>query len=569
MLALLRHRLGRRSGEGAAGPHTRDRALMARCLAYLYGGGSTLGLCSVVFFEPEPGVNVVGLLSTIAGGYFLTGIVIAGFDRISLRTFEVLSACGTALIALAIYFNGDPRNDNEMLYVLVTIFSFYFFTPRQAALQMIAMGGAYGWALLAIEGSNLDPSRWVIVMGSLLVAGLMVKALKRHVQALIDRLDETAQTDALTGLLNRRGFQRSFELEVERACRHGNPLSILVGDLDQFKTLNDCSGHQAGDFALRRFSALLRAAGRRIDTVARVGGEEFALLLPDTTAEGACSTAERVRRDVAGAFADEPVTLTVSFGIATMPDHGRTVEELLRAADQALYAAKELGRNRSVIYTPEVAQVLAGAAGRREAQGRGHVATMLSLAEALDARDSGTAAHSQTVGRYAEGMAAELGLHPARVERIRLAGILHDIGKIGVPDSILRKPGPLDDDEWATMRKHAETGARILEGTALEDVRGWVLAHHERPDGGGYPYGLPDQDIPLEAKILAVADAYEAMTSDRPYRSALGAALGAEELRRNAGTQFDPAVVEALITLLERRGELASAPPPPVASGAG
>ncbi len=557
MLSILRRRLSWRTRDGSAAPGgDPDRVFMARCLAYLYGGGSTLGLISVLFFASQPTENRNGLLATIVGGYLLAGICIAGFDRISHRTFQVLSTCGTALIGLAIYFNGDPRNDNEFLYLLVALYAFYFFTPLQAALQLLIIAAAYGWALLAIGGEALEqPTRYLIALGTLTVAGVMIGFLKRDLQQLIGRLDTAARTDALTGLLNRRGFEQVFESELERARRGGHALGLIVGDLDDFKALNDRCGHHAGDEGLTRFAALLDKAARRIDTTARIGGEEFALLLPETTSDGAWRLAERIRQDVAEAFASGAVPLTVSFGVTCYPDHGETGEQLLRAADQALYAAKELGRNRSVVHSAEVASILVGATGRRDAQSQGHLATMLSLAEALDIRDSGTAAHAHTVGRYAEGMAVRLGLPTARVERVRLAGILHDIGKIGVPDSILRKPGALDEHEWAVMRKHSETGARILESGSLEDVRGWVLAHHERPDGTGYPYGLSAEQIPIEASILAVADAYEAMTSDRVYRPRLSTAAAREQLIQGSGSQFDPTVVGALLELLDAEGE--------------
>jgi putative nucleotidyltransferase with HDIG domain len=179
--------------------------------------------------------------------------------------------------------------------------------------------------------------------------------------------------------------------------------------------------------------------------------------------------------------------------------------------------------------------------------------------------------HSQTVGRYAEAAAAELGLGAARVERIRLAGLLHDIGKIGIADPILRKPGELSEAEWSEMRKHPELGARILAGANLDDISGWVLAHHERPDGQGYPAGLAADEIPLEARILAVADSFEAMTSHRVYRTAMPFDDAVDELRRHAGTQFDAAVVEAFIARL-RSGRVRSPAErhePPLAAGRG
>jgi putative nucleotidyltransferase with HDIG domain len=237
--------------------------------------------------------------------------------------------------------------------------------------------------------------------------------------------------------------------------------------------------------------------------------------------------------------------------VANFPDHGTNADSLLAAADQALYAAKELGRNRTVIFSDEIASI-ASTDGGRAATRDVHLATLLALAEVLDHRDTGTANHSQTVGRYSALIAAELGLGPAHVRRIEIAGTLHDIGKIGMPDSILRKPGKLSNEEWQQMQRHPEIGADILGSRHFKDVRSWLLAHHERPDGKGYPQGLSEDEIPLEARILAVADAYEAMTADRVYRRALGAEAARDELRRGAGTQFDPRVVDAFLTALER-----------------
>jgi putative nucleotidyltransferase with HDIG domain len=177
---------------------------------------------------------------------------------------------------------------------------------------------------------------------------------------------------------------------------------------------------------------------------------------------------------------------------------------------------------------------------------------VIAIAEQLDLRDSGTARHCETVARYAEAIARELGLAEDVADALRLAGLLHDVGKVGVPRSILAKPGPLSDEEWAAMRDHPRLGAEILEDAGLEDIRKWILAHHERPDGTGYPRRLEDEEIPLEAKILAVADAYEAMTVDRCYRRGIGRDLAIAELKANSGTQFDVAVVEAFVAVLER-----------------
>jgi putative nucleotidyltransferase with HDIG domain len=191
--------------------------------------------------------------------------------------------------------------------------------------------------------------------------------------------------------------------------------------------------------------------------------------------------------------------------------------------------------------------------------GGGSTSRVIEIAEELDLRDEGTARHCRTVACYAEAIARELDLPSDVVESVRLAGLLHDVGKIGVSGSIVAKAGPLTPREWAEMQSHPRIGAGILEDAGLDDIREWILAHHERPDGQGYPRGLSDEEIPLEAKILAVADAYEAMTNDRCYRRSIGRERAVAELRRHAGRQFDWAAVEAFIAVLDR-GELQSAP---------
>jgi putative nucleotidyltransferase with HDIG domain len=204
-----------------------------------------------------------------------------------------------------------------------------------------------------------------------------------------------------------------------------------------------------------------------------------------------------------------------------------------------------------VVYCPDLERMLAEAPDPSAAEPR--IADLIGLAEELDVRDSGVGGHSHAVGDYAELIARELGFSAEHVERIRLAGVLHDIGKTGVSDRLMSKPGPLDPDEWRSIRTHPEIGARLLAHPELEDLGAWVLAHHERPDGKGYPHGLEGDDIPMEARILAVADAYEAMTSERPYRSSLADGAAANELRAGAGTQFDTQVVTVLLAALERQ----------------
>ena len=403
---------------------------------------------------------------------------------------------------------------------------------------------------------------WLLVVGVGIVAGVLVAYQRGRIDALVASLDDAARTDPLTGLLNRRAFEELFEKELDRVHRSDGSLSVLLGDLDGFKAVNDRFGHEAGDAALCRVAEDMLKWKRRVDTPARIGGEELALLLPDTDERGAFLVAERLRRATHRSFAEDPMGLTISFGVATFPAHGDDLRSLMRAADRALYAAKDLGKDRTAIYSPEVARVLARASGSQG--GDLQLAPLMSLAEALDVRDTGNAVHSRTVGRYARMMAVELGLSPERVERVRVAGVLHDVGKIGVSDPLLVKMGPLGDEDWRELKTHPEIGAQLLSRPELADLRSWVLAHHERPDGTGYPFGLSGDEIPLEARILAVADAYEAMTRGRVYRDALGREAAREELRAGAGSQFDRQVVEAFLTALDR--ELNEELEPPAAT---
>jgi putative nucleotidyltransferase with HDIG domain len=254
-----------------------------------------------------------------------------------------------------------------------------------------------------------------------------------------------------------------------------------------------------------------------------------------------------------------PRALTVSIGVAVSGDPGGDAAALLRDATRACVGAKRLGRNRSVAYHAATLDALLGTLDAGTAAAGEQLAAAMLLAETLDVRDGGTARHSHTVGRYAGDIARALDLDEGRVERIRAAGVLHDIGKLGVADAILKKPGALTPEEWTEMRRHSELGARILAHANLADVAAWVLAHHERLDGRGYPHGLAGDAIPLEARILAVADAYEAMTADRAYRPAMDPEAAQAELLAASGGQFDPAVVAAFLRVLSVPGQLAIA----------
>jgi diguanylate cyclase (GGDEF)-like protein len=369
----------------------------------------------------------------------------------------------------------------------------------------------------------------------------------------LELMRHLAEHDPLTGLRNRRGLEEHIDAEIART----GSVAVLVCDLDNFKRVNDALGYVQGDEALRRFAGVLAGAG---GLAARLGGEEFALVIGGIGEDAALATAERVRTAVSDVFDDFPWPVTTSVGVAVSGAGAETASLLLRAATRAVFGAKRLGRDRCIAYHAETLEPLLGTLEDAGGASAEQLAAAMLLAETLDLRDVGTARHSQTVGRYAEGIARALGLPESHVDRIRAAGVLHDLGKLGVADAVLKKPGKLTPEEWVEMRRHPELAARILHHANLRDISGWVLAHHERIDGDGYPYGLAGEAIPLEARILAVADAYEAMTADRAYRSALGHGEAQAELLACAGTQFDPLVVDAFLRVLSAPRPILSRP---------
>ncbi len=541
---------------GLVGDSNFQTSLVAKVLSGLYAAGATLAALTVLLPHPAD-QNKLGLLAIVANAYVIAGVLQLRAHRLSAWVLPITLAWGSTLITGVAYFSGESPSPLIFFYLWVFLYASYFFTRREATLQITYVGIVYGALLIARPPTSGVPAWWLVGMGALLVAAIVIMTMRARVELLIAGLYDAARTDPLTTLSNRRGFRELLDLDLERARRGETEMTVLVGDLDHFKEVNDRSGHQVGDVALQRVARVLNEGKRKIDSAARVGGEEFALILPDTPQDGAFVLAERLRCALRDEFAEDSIPITISFGLATYPLHGETAASLLRAADEALYAAKDSGRNRTVRHSPLLRELTRTDGGAQDIEGERFLAVMLDLAETVDLRFSGSARHSETVGRYAEMMARELGLPERRVSRVRLAGMLHDIGKIGVPDSILRKPGPLTEEELTVIRRHPELGVQILEHSSLADIREWVGAHHERPDGLGYPLGLHGDALPLEARIVAVADAYEAMTSDRSYRDSIGHVRARAELQRCAGTQFDQRVVEAFLATLQRESERA------------
>jgi diguanylate cyclase (GGDEF)-like protein len=540
----FRERIGSRTSMSTGVDLPASSATLARAAAALGLGAAGVSALGVVLpNRPETDETLLSVLAlvTLAGCLLL----ILAYDRLPRWFFHVVAVGATLLAAAANLAWGPASVYSPLPYLWVVIYVCWFFRPAAAAAHVALVAASYA-AALALEG--VDESAiggYVATVGTVAVAAYLISRARQRVADLLANLTDAVRRDPLTDLLNRRGFEEAFDLELERCRRNDSALSLVVADIDRFKALNDSLGHGAGDAALRQVGELVRKAKRRFDSAARVGGEEFAIVVPDTDEHGAYMLAERMRTSI-----ERETRLTISFGVASSPLHGTTADALLQAADQALYAAKRLGRNRSVISSAEVPGILARGGGSEREHGHVDVAALVSLAESLDVRDAGNTVHSHRVARFAELIARELGLAPDSVERLRLAGLVHDVGRVGVPDDLIGKAGPLSDEEWGWVRAHPSTGARLLESTDFADVQRWVRSHHERPDGTGYPDGLRGEEVPLEARIIAVADAYEAMTSERPYRAALSAEEAARELRAGAGRQFDEEVVEALLRVV-------------------
>jgi len=407
-------------------------------------------------------------------------------------------------------------------------------------------------ALMLVVLWQRSPWLSMALVGPLLAIALYQRSTFAALKAM-----QLALTDPLTGLGNHRHFHERLQRELAQAEQENRTLSLCLVDIDDFKHINDSYGHPVGDRILGQVASRLRQGGESF----RLGGDEFAVLLPGLDARDAVAVARSIVERVGAAQLEQVGELTVSAGVATFPIQGVGRDELIRLADSALYWAKEDGKNRARAYEPayvELKQLQQLAeTGDRAARYR----AAASLAKAVDARDAYTGSHSERVGELAARIARRLGLDDAQIELTRLAASLHDLGKLAIPEEILRKPGALNESEQLVLQRHPQIGYRMLESLGVEPIAEWVLHHHERWDGDGYPDRLRADEIPLGARIIFVADAYDAMTSERVYRKPLSSREALEELERCSGSQFDPAIVDAFseeLGVRSRAVELAS-----------
>ena len=466
-----------------------------------------------------------------------------------------------ALSALAAGTIVDQMHGNSAALVVarVIVAAFVYYWVVNLALISAVLAASSGKPYLEVATENLvqttapfalmtsaavilcilwqrTPLLSVALGGPLLAIALYQRSTFKAMQAM-----RLALTDPLTGLGNHRSFHERLQRELDAAEHAGTSVGLCLFDLDDLKSINDTHGHPIGDSVLGQVASRLRQGGEAF----RLGGDEFAVLLPDHDERKATAVARSIVERIAALRIEGIEEVTVSGGVATYPSHGVARDELIRLADSALYWAKEDGKNRVRAYAADsiLRANLEQLADSPDRAARYRAAE--SLAQAVDARDAYAGRHSQRVGEYAARIARRLGADEPTIELIRLGGSLHDLGKLAIPEELLRKPTALSDGERLVLERHPQIGYRMLESLGVEVVAECVLHHHERWDGTGYPNKLAGEQIPLAARIVFVADAYDAMTAARGHGPPRTEEEALAELERCAGTQFDPRVVEA------------------------
>ena len=418
-------------------------------------------------------------------------------------------------------------------------------------LPLVAKGKVIGSFIAASKNPNAYSQRHMKLLEQL--ASQIAMPLENS--QLYARAEKKARVDELTGLLNRRSLDEMIDSEISRHSRYGGAFSLAILDLDSFKTFNDTYGHLAGDKLLRDVGNNIKGAIRNADHAFRYGGDEFAVLLPQTTIDAAHQVAERVRNQIAKGLDAGKIPITASIGLASWPDDGISHTDIIAAADVTLYRAKRSGGNQSVCASGPLAPIAHdGSIPETKNNVDSKISSVIrALAETSDSRSYYTYNHSKRVADFSLALANMLKLDKDEVNRLETCALLHDIGKIGIDNEILNKPGRLTEEEWLTVKNHCRIGADIARHIPqLTPYVDAILHHHEYYDGSGYPDGLKGEDIPLEARILAIADALATLTSERSYAETMTHESALEEIKRCAGKQFDPYLVEQFISIYEK-----------------
>jgi diguanylate cyclase (GGDEF)-like protein/putative nucleotidyltransferase with HDIG domain len=360
-----------------------------------------------------------------------------------------------------------------------------------------------------------------------------------------------ANTDYLTSVYNHKYYYESINDKIVEGHKQ---ISIMFCDIDKFKLINDAYGHKIGDFLLREIANIIKDKVKDAGMVFRYGGEEFVIIMCDYASEEALIQAEEIRKSIAKSqklqkYADY-FPITISIGIASYPNHALEGEGLIKKSDTAMYYSKQSGRNQCNIYNNNMD--VFSKYSNKDINKELLMDSVLALAEAVDAKDEYTGEHSKMVSKYSILLAEKLGFTESEKNKLRIGSLLHDCGKIGIPDNIINKPEKLSDEEFAIIKNHTLLGNNIIKHiTNDQEIVNSVRSHHERWDGRGYPDGISGNSIHLFARIVCIADVYHAMTSDRPYREALTKEKAIDEFKRGKGTQFDPMLVDVFVEIIE------------------
>jgi diguanylate cyclase (GGDEF)-like protein len=414
-------------------------------------------------------------------------------------------------------------------------------------LPLIAKGRIIGSFIVASKLPNAYSQRHLKLLEQL--ASQIAMPLENS--QLYAKAEKKARVDELTKLLNRRSLDEMIDNEIGRHGRYGGVFTLAILDLDSFKSFNDSYGHLAGDRLLREVGHVIRSAIRNTDSAFRYGGDEFAILLPQTNIEDALQVLERVREKIAKGLDSGDVHITSSIGLASWPDDGVSHTDIIAAADGTLYRAKRSGGNRTYCASGNHTKSLPAETALTRGNGidTKYFSFINALSEAVDAKSYLTAGNSRKVAEYALALGKSLKLPPAEINRLEACALLHDIGKINISDRILNKGDDLNDQEEAEMQKHPQIGADIVSRIPqLASCASGILHHHENFDGSGYPDGLKGKEIPLESRIISISEVFVNMTCAKPQFDSMPVEQALEELKRHSGTRFDPSLVERFVS---------------------
>ncbi|CEN76709.1 GGDEF/HD domain-containing protein [[Clostridium] sordellii] len=479
--------------------------------------------------------------------------------RDNIETILLMLICTVIIVA-----TGKESSPYKFLYVFIIIISSIQFGRNYAIyVSIICSVLVFLVDIISVDTTSLFNFYYkelliryfqidIVIASAFLVTswilGMYVNIEKEHSK----ELQKLANIDELTGLYNHRYFQEHLENTMSEADEKNTCVSLLFMDIDYFKNYNDINGHQAGDVVLKEVGYILKSNVRENDVVARYGGEEFAVILPDTTEEGAIKVGERIRTSIEetyfyGQESQPNHNITMSIGVSSYPLRASNKHQFINTADDALYRAKSLNKNRVEVYYSVLEEIADHIYIDEET-----TKSLKRFINMINKKDRYTYGHTERVVIYLGWFANYLGLNEKDKLNLKLAAYLHDMGKIEIPEEILNKKEKLTDSEYELLRQHPILGVNLVKHIkAFEELLPLIKHHHERYDGSGYPDKLSGEEIPYLARIISIADSFDAMTSHRPYNFRRGHYDAIKELRRCAGIQFDPELVEQFIKMIE------------------